>query len=116
MSAFPGSSLPAKGETNLPETASSGAKKGFVPRAPEASSAGTALTMPPPLPLPKPQEQMDVFVTLACHPGYFVLQPWQEMHNLEVLMEEMLLYYGKADEGTTAVEKNKLYAAKVKNM
>ncbi|CAI5796867.1 Uncharacterized protein PODLI_1B018164 [Podarcis lilfordi] len=116
LSAFPGSSLPAKGETNLPETASSGAKKGFAPRAPEASSAGTALTMPPPLPLPKPQEQMDVFVTLACHPGYFVLQPWQEMHNLEVLMEEMLLYYGKADEGTTAVEKNKLYAAKVKNM
>ncbi|XP_008117618.2 tudor domain-containing protein 7 isoform X1 [Anolis carolinensis] len=86
-----------------------------APSTPETSSIGTALTMPPPLPLAQPQEQMDVFVSLACHPGYFVLQPWQEMHNLEVLVEEMLLHYSAADEGAVSVEKNKLYAAKVKN-
>ncbi|XP_061490188.1 tudor domain-containing protein 7 isoform X2 [Rhineura floridana] len=118
LSAFPSSSLPAMGETDLPETACSGVRRAIVdslPHASEPSSAATALNMPPPLLLAQPQEQMDVYVSLACHPGYFVLQAWQEMHSLEVLMEDMLLYYSTADEGTTAVEKNKLYAAKVKN-
>ncbi|KAH0628472.1 hypothetical protein JD844_009706 [Phrynosoma platyrhinos] len=112
------STFPAKGDADLPELASLGVRSGFtdsVPRPPETSTIGTAFNMPPPLPLAQPQEHMDVFVSLACHPGYFVLQPWQEMHNLEVLVEEMLLYYSAADEGANAVEKNKLYAAKVKN-
>ncbi|XP_042307896.1 tudor domain-containing protein 7 isoform X2 [Sceloporus undulatus] len=112
------SSISGKGDADLTELASMGVKSGFtnsVPRPPETSSIGTALNMPPPLPLAQPQEHMDVFVSLACHPGYFVLQPWQEMHNLEVLVEEMLLYYSALDEGPNAVEKNKLYAAKVKN-
>ncbi|XP_062985137.1 tudor domain-containing protein 7 isoform X2 [Elgaria multicarinata webbii] len=111
------SSLPGKGETDLPELARLGVKRGStssVPRTLEPSNTATSLSMPPPLPL-APQEQMDMFVSLACHPGYFVLQPWQEMHNLEELVEEMLLYYSTAEEGAVAVEKNKLYAAKVKN-
>ncbi|XP_048359917.1 tudor domain-containing protein 7 isoform X2 [Sphaerodactylus townsendi] len=86
---------------------------GPFPHPAEPSGEKMASVMPPPLPLPKPREQMDVFVSLACHPGYFVLQPWQEMHNLETLMEEMLLYYSKAEEKRIVVEKNKLYAAKV---
>ncbi|XP_077201630.1 tudor domain-containing protein 7 isoform X2 [Paroedura picta] len=88
---------------------------GSVPRTVERSGEETASGMPPRLSLPKTGEQMDIFVSLACHPGYFVLQPWQEMHSLEVLMEEMLLYYSRAEERRVTVEKNKLYAAKVEN-
>ncbi|XP_015283711.1 PREDICTED: tudor domain-containing protein 7 isoform X2 [Gekko japonicus] len=87
---------------------------GSVPRTVERSGE-EMVGVPPLLSLPKIGEQMDVFISLACHPGYFVLQPWQEMHSLEVLMEEMLLYYSRADERRVTVEKNKLYAAKVEN-
>ncbi|KAM8962185.1 tudor domain-containing protein 7 [Pelodytes ibericus] len=81
----------------------------------EPASITPSLVLPPPLQLPKPGEHMDVFVTLACHPGHFVFQPWQELHNLEVVMEEMLLHYSTAEDKPIAVEKNKLYAAKVDN-
>ncbi|XP_054842649.1 tudor domain-containing protein 7 isoform X2 [Eublepharis macularius] len=107
-----------RGEVNLPQRRSVGVTKGPVgsgPRAVAPGSEDVAWPMPPPLPLPKSGEQIDVFISLACHPGYFVLQPWQDLHNLEVLMEEMLLYYSRADERPIAVEKNKLYAAKVEN-
>ncbi|XP_060619749.2 tudor domain-containing protein 7 [Anolis sagrei] len=110
--------FPGQGDADLPKLPSLEVRSSIidsVPSTPETSNVGTALTMPPPLPLAQPQEQMDVFVSLACHPGYFVLQPWQEMHNLEVLVEEMLLHYSASDEGAISVEKNKLYAAKVKN-
>ncbi|XP_066470636.1 tudor domain-containing protein 7 isoform X2 [Tiliqua scincoides] len=102
-----------KGETN---SSNLGIKRGLidsVPRALKPSAAVASSTMPLPLLLAKPGEQMDVFVSLACHPGYFVLQPWHEMHNLEVLIEEMLLYYSTVDGSEVFVEKNKLYAAKV---
>lgn len=71
--------------------------------------------LPPPVPLPKPGEYMDVYVPVACHPGHFVIQPWQEIHKLEVLMEEMILYYSVSKERFVTVEKDQVYAAKVEN-
>ncbi|KAG8512179.1 Tudor domain-containing protein 7, partial [Galemys pyrenaicus] len=71
--------------------------------------------LPPPVHLSKPGEHMDVYVPVACHPGYFVIQPWQEIHKLEVLMEEMILYYSVSEERHIAVEKDQVYAAKVEN-
>ncbi|XP_036289162.1 tudor domain-containing protein 7 isoform X6 [Pipistrellus kuhlii] len=71
--------------------------------------------LPPPVPLAQPGEHMDVYVPVACHPGYFVIQPWQEIHKLEVLMEEMILYYSVSEERHVAVEKDQVYAAKVEN-
>ncbi|XP_055283073.1 tudor domain-containing protein 7 isoform X4 [Moschus berezovskii] len=71
--------------------------------------------LPPPVHLSKPGEHMDVYVPVACHPGYFVIQPWQEIHKLEVLMEEMILYYSVSEERHVAVEKDQVYAAKVEN-
>ncbi|XP_043916274.1 tudor domain-containing protein 7 [Protopterus annectens] len=69
--------------------------------------------IPPTFPLPKPGEQIDVYVSVACHPGHFVLQPWQELHRLEVLMEDMILHYNTREEKPVPLEKNKIYAAKV---
>ncbi|XP_049640091.1 tudor domain-containing protein 7 isoform X1 [Suncus etruscus] len=71
--------------------------------------------LPPPVHLSKPGEHMDVYVPVACHPGYFVIQPWQEIHKLEVLMEEMILYYSVTEERHIALEKDQVYAAKVEN-
>ncbi|KFQ68226.1 Tudor domain-containing protein 7, partial [Phaethon lepturus] len=81
----------------------------------EPSSAMSTIDMPPPLPLSKTGELMDVYVSVACHPGHFIVQPWKELHNLEALMEEMILYYSRAEEKLVNVEKNKLYAAKIEN-
>ncbi|KAF7645092.1 hypothetical protein LDENG_00210320, partial [Lucifuga dentata] len=39
------------------------------------------LLMPPRLDLPQPSQNVDVFVPVACHPSYFVLQPWKEQHK-----------------------------------
>ncbi|CAJ1052731.1 tudor domain-containing protein 7B-like [Xyrichtys novacula] len=73
------------------------------------------VSMPPPLELPQPGQNMDVFVPVACHPGYFVLQPWQDLHKLVVLMGEMILYYNQMWQSNTPVhiEKGEVYAAKV---
>ncbi|KAM6170400.1 tudor domain-containing protein 7 [Rhynchocyon petersi] len=71
--------------------------------------------LPLPVHLSKPGEHMDVYVPVACHPGYFVIQPWQEIHKLEVLMEEMILYYSVSEERHVALEKDQVYAAKVEN-
>ncbi|KAM3938190.1 tudor domain-containing protein 7 [Leptodactylus fuscus] len=81
----------------------------------EQSTTSSSLHLPPPLPLPRSGEHIDVFVSVACHPGHFVFQPWQELHKLEVLMDEMLLHYSTIEEKQTDMEKNKLYAAKVDN-
>ncbi|XP_074021953.1 tudor domain-containing protein 7 isoform X1 [Numenius arquata] len=81
----------------------------------EPSSTASTIDMPPPLPLSKTGELMDVYVSVACHPGHFIVQPWKELHNLEALMEEMILYYSRAEEKPVNVEKNKLYAAKIEN-
>ncbi|NWR62525.1 TDRD7 protein, partial [Bucorvus abyssinicus] len=90
-------------------------EKGFSDSAREPISAASATEMPPPLPLSKTGELMDVYVSVACHPGHFIVQPWKELHNLEALMEEMILYYSRAEEKPVNVEKNKLYAAKIGN-
>ncbi|XP_012577067.1 PREDICTED: tudor domain-containing protein 7 isoform X3 [Condylura cristata] len=79
------------------------------------TSAFSMEELPPPVQLSKPGEHMDVYVPVACHPGYFVIQPWQEIHKLEVLMEEMILYYSVSEERHIAVEKDQVYAAKVEN-
>ncbi|XP_055002441.1 tudor domain-containing protein 7 isoform X2 [Sorex araneus] len=79
------------------------------------TSSFTMEELPPPVYLSKPGEHMDVYVPVACHPGYFVIQPWQEIHKLEVLMEEMILYYSVTEERHIAVEKDQVYAAKVEN-
>uniref|UniRef100_A0A8B9S6F4 Tudor domain containing 7 n=1 Tax=Apteryx owenii TaxID=8824 RepID=A0A8B9S6F4_APTOW len=100
------------------ELTSLGPEKSFtdsVKPALERSGAVPTIDMPPPLPLSKLGEPMDVYISVACHPGRFVVQPWQELHNLEVLMEEMMLYYSMAEERPVNIEKNKLYAAKVEN-
>ncbi|NP_001084569.2 tudor domain-containing protein 7 [Xenopus laevis] len=81
----------------------------------QQSSPVPSFNMPPALPLPRPGEHMDVFVSVACHPGHFVCQPWQELHKLELVMDEMRLHYSTTEEKPIALEKNKLYAAKIEN-
>uniref|UniRef100_A0A671UWF1 Tudor domain containing 7 a n=1 Tax=Sparus aurata TaxID=8175 RepID=A0A671UWF1_SPAAU len=62
-----------------------------------------------------PGQNMDVFVPVACHPGHFVLQQWQDLHKLVVLMGEMILYYNQTWQTNTAtdVKKGDVYAAKI---
>ncbi|XP_068090419.1 tudor domain-containing protein 7 [Hyperolius riggenbachi] len=123
----------SKQQKNLPDISATGALKGkadasthaVIPRKEQApvakkpvteqSNMGPSDLMPPLLPLPKTGEHIDVFVSVACHPGHFVFQPWQELHKLEVVMEEMLLHYSSTEEKSVDVEKNKIYAAKVDN-
>ncbi|NXF96149.1 TDRD7 protein, partial [Eubucco bourcierii] len=97
------------------QLASGKPEKSLSDPAREPSSVASAGDMPPPLPLSKTGELMDVYVSVACHPGHFIVQPWKELHNLEALMEEMILYYSRAEEKPVNVEKNKLYAAKIGN-
>uniref|UniRef100_A0A8B9LLV6 Tudor domain-containing protein 7B n=1 Tax=Astyanax mexicanus TaxID=7994 RepID=A0A8B9LLV6_ASTMX len=73
------------------------------------------LALPPVLELPPAGHNIDIYVSVACHPGHFVLQPWQDMYKLVVLMGEMILYYNKTEEKPLTVEKNQVYAAKVEN-
>ncbi|XP_057192988.1 tudor domain-containing protein 7B isoform X2 [Triplophysa rosa] len=73
------------------------------------------LSLPPALVLPEVGENIDVFVSVACHPAHFVLQPWQDMYKLVVLMGEMILHYNKTEEKPLKVEKNQICAAKVDN-
>ncbi|XP_030050306.1 tudor domain-containing protein 7 isoform X2 [Microcaecilia unicolor] len=79
------------------------------------SENSTTPDLPPLLTLPKPGEHIDVYVSVACHPSHFVVQPWQVLHNLEVVMEEMILYYSTTEEIPVAIVKNKIYAAKIEN-
>ncbi|KAM3654999.1 tudor domain-containing protein 7 isoform 2-T3 [Ammospiza maritima maritima] len=88
-------------------------EKSFPDSGREPGSAVSSMEMPPPLPLPKPGDLMDIYVSVACHPGHFVVQPWNELNNLYALMEEMILYYSRAEEKPVTIEKNKLYAAKI---
>uniref|UniRef100_A0A4W4GSR0 Tudor domain-containing protein 7B n=1 Tax=Electrophorus electricus TaxID=8005 RepID=A0A4W4GSR0_ELEEL len=80
-----------------------------------SSSPSGSLPLPPVLELPPLGQNMDIYVSVACHPGHFVLQPWQDMYKLMVLMEEMILYYNRRDDNLITVEKNQVYAAKVEN-
>lgn len=91
----------------------------FLPDAGEPSGSSpapsNALTLPPQLNLPLVGQNMDVFVSVACHPGHFVLQPWQDLYKLVVLMGEMVLFYNKQEVTTVDIQKNNVYAAKIDN-
>ncbi|XP_029944155.1 tudor domain-containing protein 7B isoform X2 [Salarias fasciatus] len=78
-------------------------------------SPSPSLQMPPLLELPPAGNNLDVYVSVACHPGHFVLQPWRDMYKLVVLMGEMILYYNKTEEKPLNIEPNQIYAAKVEN-
>ncbi|XP_029290173.1 LOW QUALITY PROTEIN: tudor domain-containing protein 7A [Cottoperca gobio] len=82
---------------------------------PDTSTGMQPLPLPPPLEFPQPGQNMDVFVPAACHPGYFVLQPWQDLHKLVVLMEQMILYYNQTWKLNSAprIQKGEIYAAKI---
>uniref|UniRef100_A0A665TH26 Tudor domain containing 7 a n=1 Tax=Echeneis naucrates TaxID=173247 RepID=A0A665TH26_ECHNA len=83
---------------------------------PDTTETGNQpLPMPPSLKLPQPGQNIDVFVPVACHPGYFVLQPWQDLHKLVVLMGEMILYYNQTWKTNTTVDiqKGNVYAARI---
>ncbi|XP_061665053.1 tudor domain-containing protein 7B isoform X2 [Syngnathoides biaculeatus] len=76
-------------------------------------SPSPSLALPPLLELPPAGNNMDVYVSVACHPGHFVLQPWRDMYKLVVLMGEMILFYNQSDQRPPNVQKNHVYAAKV---
>uniref|UniRef100_UPI0037E76609 tudor domain-containing protein 7B n=1 Tax=Semicossyphus pulcher TaxID=241346 RepID=UPI0037E76609 len=78
-------------------------------------SPSSSPQLPPLLELPPAGNNVDVYVSVACHPGHFVLQPWRDMYKLVVLMGEMILYYNKTEEKQLNIEKNHIYAAKVEN-
>uniref|UniRef100_A0A8C9TJ78 Tudor domain containing 7 a n=1 Tax=Scleropages formosus TaxID=113540 RepID=A0A8C9TJ78_SCLFO len=78
-------------------------------------SPASPFQLPPLLELPPVGQNMDVYVTVACHPGHFVLQPWRDQYKLVVLMGEMILFYNKMEERPFRVEKNQICAAKVDN-
>ncbi|XP_054460020.1 LOW QUALITY PROTEIN: tudor domain-containing protein 7A [Anoplopoma fimbria] len=99
---------------NLITKSSTGPLQGAdVPSAPDMTTK--PLPLPPPMELPQPGQNMDVFVPVACHPGYFVVQPWQDLHKLVVLMGEMILYYNQTMKTNSApdIQKGQLYAAKI---
>uniref|UniRef100_A0A6Q2XWB5 Tudor domain-containing protein 7B n=1 Tax=Esox lucius TaxID=8010 RepID=A0A6Q2XWB5_ESOLU len=85
------------------------------PGTPPPPSPTPPFKLPPLLDLPPAGHNMDIYVSVACHPGHFVLQPWRDMYKLVVLMGEMILYYNKTEEKPLKVEKNQIYAAKVEN-
>ncbi|KAL0970034.1 hypothetical protein UPYG_G00236210 [Umbra pygmaea] len=80
---------------------------------PGTPSSTPPVKLPPLLDLPPAGHNLDIYVSVACHPGHFVLQPWRDMYKLVVLMGEMILYYNKTEEKPLKVEKNQIYAAKV---
>ncbi|XP_076869354.1 tudor domain-containing protein 7A [Brachyhypopomus gauderio] len=97
----------------------SGDRPGLLAQ-PEAGDAPAPDALPPPLDLPQAGKSLDVFVSVACHPGHFVLQPWQELYKLVVLMGEMILHYNReeeqhvwAEKDLVRVEKDLVYAAKI---
>uniref|UniRef100_A0A667I5S4 Tudor domain-containing protein 7 n=1 Tax=Lynx canadensis TaxID=61383 RepID=A0A667I5S4_LYNCA len=106
-----GTPVPGTAGENLRKSLTDVIKKSVV----DHTGSFSTEELPPPVHLSKPGEHMDVYVPVACHPGYFVIQPWQEIHKLEVLMEEMILYYSVSEERHVAVEKDQVYAAKVEN-
>ncbi|KAK1796828.1 hypothetical protein P4O66_000918 [Electrophorus voltai] len=121
----PITSIPTSASTGLSSPSDNGADKPhYMPKraSPQLDSGrrlpgspSWSLPLPPVLELPPLGQNMDIYVSVACHPGHFVLQPWQDMYKLMVLMEEMILYYNRRDDNLITVEKNQVYAAKVEN-
>nr|XP_046264610.1 tudor domain-containing protein 7A isoform X2 [Scatophagus argus] len=91
-------------------------KAGDLPFLDKTTKTGMqSLLMPPPLELPQPGQNIDVFVPVACHPGHFVLQRWQDLHKLMVLMGEMILSYNQMWKNSTVtnIKKGEVCAAKI---
>uniref|UniRef100_A0A673JDW6 Tudor domain-containing protein 7B-like n=1 Tax=Sinocyclocheilus rhinocerous TaxID=307959 RepID=A0A673JDW6_9TELE len=108
------SSLSTDGQDKAPHTP----KRMSSPLGSQSAPPGSPpekLSLPPLLELPKIGQNLDVFVSVACHPGHFVLQPWHDMYKLVDLMGEMILHYNKMEEKPLKVEKNQVCAAKVEN-
>ncbi|XP_016305618.1 tudor domain-containing protein 7B-like [Sinocyclocheilus anshuiensis] len=108
------SSLSTDGQDKAPHTP----KRMSSPLGSQSAPPGSPpekLALPPLLELPKIGQNLDVFVSVACHPGHFVLQPWHDMYKLVDLMGEMILHYNKMEEKPLKVEKNQVCAAKVEN-
>ncbi|CAL8383753.1 unnamed protein product [Arctogadus glacialis] len=82
---------------------------------PLGTGSPTPLQLPPLLELPPVGSNMDAYVSVACHPGHFVLQPWGELYKLVALMGEMILHYNQTEDPPMQVEKHHIYAAKVEN-
>lgn len=64
----------------------------------------------------QPDQNIDVFVPVACHPGHFVLQSWQDLHKLTVLLGEMILYYNRMITNTNTtmhIQKGDICAARI---
>ncbi|XP_041840743.1 tudor domain-containing protein 7B isoform X2 [Melanotaenia boesemani] len=110
-------SVPAKPHPKRPLSGPKGGGGGSATTSPPESppSPSSSLQLPPLLELPPLGNNIDVYVSVACHPGHFVLQPWKDMYKLVVLMGEMILYYNKTEEKPLNIEKNQIYAAKVEN-
>uniref|UniRef100_F6TDA9 Tudor domain-containing protein 7 n=1 Tax=Ornithorhynchus anatinus TaxID=9258 RepID=F6TDA9_ORNAN len=75
----------------------------------------SAVHLPPCISLPKPGEYVDIFISVACHPGHFVIQLLKEVPKLKALMEEMIQFYSKTGEISIQFEQGALYAAQVRN-
>ncbi|XP_029621712.1 tudor domain-containing protein 7B-like, partial [Salmo trutta] len=71
------------------------------------------LALPPLMEIPQAGQNMDIYVSVACHPGHFVLQPWQDLYKLMVLMGATVLCYNQREEipGPGDVQKGQVYAA-----
>ncbi|XP_029382166.1 tudor domain-containing protein 7B isoform X2 [Echeneis naucrates] len=109
-------SVPAKPHLRRTLSGSRGGNTTTISTPPETpSSPSPSLPLPPLLELPPAGNNIDVYVSVACHPGHFVLQPWRDMYKLVVLMGEMILYYNKTEEKPLNIQKNQIYAAKVEN-
>ncbi|KAM9717288.1 tudor domain-containing protein 7B isoform 2-T2 [Menidia menidia] len=109
-------SAPTKPHLKKPLSGPRGGGGSTTASPPESpSSLSHSLQLPPLLDLPPVGNNIDVYVSLACHPGHFVLQPWRDMYKLVVLMGEMILYYNKTEEKPLKIQKNHMYAAKVEN-
>uniref|UniRef100_A0A087XE00 Tudor domain containing 7 b n=1 Tax=Poecilia formosa TaxID=48698 RepID=A0A087XE00_POEFO len=109
-------SVPAKPHPRRTQSGPKGGGHAASTSPPGAPSSPPALLqLPPLLELPQIGHNMDVYVSVACHPGHFVLQPWRDMYKLVVLMGEMILSYSKTEEKPFKVEKNQIYAAKIEN-
>uniref|UniRef100_A0A8C1GMC1 Tudor domain-containing protein 7B n=1 Tax=Cyprinus carpio TaxID=7962 RepID=A0A8C1GMC1_CYPCA len=108
------SSLRTDGQDKVPHTP----KRMSSPLGSQSAPPGSPpeqLALPPLLELPEIGQNLDVFVSVACHPGHFVLQPWHDMYKLVDLMGEMILHYNKMEEKPLKVEKSQVCAAKLEN-
>ncbi|KAL2098292.1 hypothetical protein ACEWY4_007499 [Coilia grayii] len=76
--------------------------------------ATEGLALPLVLHLPQVGQTIEVFVSVACHPGHFVVQVCEDLFKLTALMGDMIVHYNNVqfDEALT-VEKNLICAAMV---